>query len=92
MFFTAFPDLGFTVDLVVAEEDLVATHWTATGTHRGEWQGIAPTDREVTWQGINIFRFECGQIVEAWGAADHLSLLSQLGAVELPAAMATPVS
>ena len=49
-------------------------------------------DREVTWQGINIFRFECGQIVEAWGAADHLGLLSQLGAVELPAAMATPVS
>ena len=92
LFFTAFPDLGFTVDLVVAEEDLVATHWTATGTHRGEWQGIAPTDREVTWQGINIFRFECGLIVESWGSADHLGLLRQLGAVELPAAMATPVS
>ena len=53
--------------------------------------GYRLTDREVTWQGINIFRFECGQIVEG-GAADHLSLLSQLGAVELPAAMATPVS
>lgn len=92
LFFTAFPDLEFTVDQVVAEEDLVATRWTATGTHGGEWQGIAPTDREVTWTGINIFRFECGQIVEAWGAADHLGLLSQLGAVELPAAMATPVS
>ena len=47
LFFTAFPDLGFTVDLVVAEEDLVATHWTATATHRGEWQGIAPTDRPI---------------------------------------------
>jgi predicted ester cyclase len=92
LFFTAFPDLEFTVDLVVAEEDLVATHWTATGTHQGEWQGIAPTDREVTWQGINIFRFECGLIVESWGSADHLGLLSQLGAVELPAALATPAA
>ena len=92
LFFTAFPDLEFTVDLVVAEGDLVATHWTATGTQRGEWQGIAPTDREVTWQGINIFRFECGLIVESWGKADHLGLLSQLGAVELPAAMATPTA
>ena len=39
LFFTAFPDLEFTVDLVVAEDDLAATHWTATGTHRGEWHG-----------------------------------------------------
>jgi len=92
LFFTAFPDLEFTVDLVVAQDDLVATSWTATGTHRGEWLGIAPTDREVTWQGINIFRFECGQIVEAWGSADHVGLLSQLGAVELPAAIATPAA
>jgi predicted ester cyclase len=92
LFFTAFPDLEFTVDQVVTQDDLVATHWTATGTQRGEWLGIAPTDREVTWQGINIFRFECGQIVESWGTADHLGLLSQLGATDIPAAMATPAA
>jgi predicted ester cyclase len=92
LFFTAFPDLEFTVDLVAAEGDLAATYWTATGTHQGEWQGIAPTDREVTWQGINVFRIECGQIAESWGEADHIGLLSQLGAIELPAAMATPAA
>ena len=92
LFFTAFPDLEFTVDLVAAEGDLAATHWTATGTHRGEWQGIAPTDREVTWQGINIFRIECGQIVESWGEADHLGLLSQLGATDIPTLMASPAA
>jgi steroid delta-isomerase-like uncharacterized protein len=91
-FFTAFPDLEFTVDLVAAEGDLAATRWTATGTHRGEWQGIAPTEREVTWQGINVFRFECGQIVESWGEADHLGLLSQLGATDIPALLATPAA
>jgi predicted ester cyclase len=92
LFFTAFPDLEFTVDLVASEGDLAATHWTATGTQRGEWQGIAPTDREVTWQGINVFRIECGQIVESWGEADHLSLLSQLGATDIPALLATPAA
>jgi predicted ester cyclase len=92
LFFTAFPDLEFTVDLVAAEDDLAATRWTATGTHQGEWQGIAPTEREVTWQGINIFRIECGQIVESWGEADHLGLLSQLGATDIPALMATPAA
>src|SRR5829696_9769466 len=91
-FFTAFPDLKFTVDLVAAEGDLAATHWTATGTHRGEWQGIAPTNREVTWQGINIFRIECGQIVESWSEADHLGLLSQLGATDIPTLMASPAA
>src|SRR5829696_3102519 len=91
-FFTAFPDLKFTVDLVAAEGDLAATHWTATGTQRGEWQGIAPTNREVTWQGINIFRIECGQIVESWSEADHLGLLSQLGATDIPTLMASPAA
>jgi NTE family protein len=91
-FFTAFPDLKFTVDLVAAKGDLAATHWTATGTHRGEWQGIAPTNREVTWQGINIFRIECGQIVESWGEADHLGLLSQLGATDIPTLTASPAA
>src|SRR5215216_3249471 len=89
-FFTAFPDLEFTVDLVAAEGDLAATHWTATGTQRGEWQGIAPTEREVTWQGVNTFRIECGQIVESWSEADHLGLLSQLGATDIPTLMASP--
>jgi predicted ester cyclase len=92
LFFTAFPDLEFTVDLVAAEGDLAATRWTATGTQRGEWQGIAPTNRQVTWQGTNIFRIECGQIVESWGEADHLGLLSQLGATDIPALLATPAA
>jgi predicted ester cyclase len=81
---TAFPDLTFRVDLVVAEDDLVATRFTATGTQTGEWQGIAPTGRAVTFRGNNVFRIECGRIAEAWGEADHLGVLEQLGAFDLP--------
>lgn len=84
LFNTAFPDLEFTVDLAVADGDLVATYWTATGTQEGEWQGIAPTNSKVTWDGVNIFRIECGMIAESWGEANHLGLLAQLGATDIP--------
>jgi predicted ester cyclase len=92
LFNTAFPDLEFTVDLVVADGDLAASHWTATGTQAGEWQGIAPTNAEVAWTGMNLFRFACGQIVESWGVADHLGLRAQLGAADVPAMLATPAA
>lgn len=89
-FLAAFPDIQFTVDLTAVEGDMGATLWTAAGTQMGEWQGIAPTERKVTWRGINIFRIECGLIAESWGEADHISLRQQLGAADVPSPMATP--
>jgi predicted ester cyclase len=90
LFNQAFPDLRFTVDLVAAEGDLAATVWTATGTQTGEWQGIAPTGKEVTWTGINVFRIACGKIAESWGEADHIGLRAQLGATDVPSIPAPP--
>jgi predicted ester cyclase len=92
LFNTTFPDLEFTVDLLAAQDNLVASLWTATGTHSGEWQGIAPTNKEVTWQGINMFRIECGMIAESWGEANHLGLLAQLGSPDVPAFLANAAS
>lgn len=90
-FLAAFPDLEFTVAAVVAQDDLVATHWTATGTQTGEWQGSAPTGRQVAWSGLSIFRIACGQIAEAWGVADHIGLLRQIGAIDVPPPL-TPIA
>lgn len=53
----AFSDLRMTLDLVLAEGDLVAARWTTTGTHSGSWGGVEPTGRAVTFSGVNIFRF-----------------------------------
>ena len=89
-FLTAFPDIRFTVDQTVAEGDLVATRWTATGTHQGPFFGIAPTGRAFEYTGINIFRIACGKIAESWGEADHVGLRQQLGI--LPAPAATPAA
>jgi steroid delta-isomerase-like uncharacterized protein len=76
---TGFPDVRFTVEDVIAEGDLVAVRFRADGSHLGEFQGYPPTGRPVVWTGINIFRIECGRIVESWSEVDGLGRLEQLG-------------
>ena len=55
------------------------TRWRGRGTHRGNFQGIAPTNRQVTFDGISVARIVNGQIVEAWGTWNTLGVLQQLG-------------
>jgi predicted ester cyclase len=80
----AFPDLHCTVENVLAEGDLVAGHLTVRGTHQGEFMGIAPTGREVTWTETHVGRFENGKLVEHWGNIDDLGMMQQLGVMEQP--------
>jgi len=80
-FRAAFPDLQWRVDLLVAEGDLVAARWTASGTHTGTWAGLAATGRRAEFSGVNIFRFDAtGKVVEIWNHRDDLGLQEQLGA------------
>jgi steroid delta-isomerase-like uncharacterized protein len=81
LFLTAFPDIAFTVDQLVAEGDLVVSRWTARATHQGLWLGVEASGTPVEWTGTNTFRIACGKIAESWGNADHLGLLNQLGDV-----------
>jgi steroid delta-isomerase-like uncharacterized protein len=76
----AFPDLRFEVEMIVAEDELVAARWTASGTHGGRWGTLEPTGRRATFSGVNIFRFENGKVVELWNHRDDLGLMEQLGA------------
>ena len=81
VFFAAFPDLRATIDDMVAEGDKLVLRWTVRGTHRGEFQGIAPTNKQVTLPIIEMFRVAGGQLVEAWDSFDRLDLMQQLGAI-----------
>jgi predicted ester cyclase len=81
---TGFPDVKHTIEDVVTEDDLVVIRWTATGTQTGEFQGIAPTGKEVTWTGVNIYRLECGKIAEQWSELDGIGRLQQLGVLATP--------
>jgi steroid delta-isomerase-like uncharacterized protein len=78
---TAFPDLQVTVEDMVAEGDKVATRFTLQGTHKGEFRGIAPTGKHVTWTATSIIRLEDGKFVEGWANADGLGRMRQLGAL-----------
>ncbi|MDP1821542.1 MAG: ester cyclase [Acidimicrobiales bacterium] len=77
----AFPDWASEVHHLVADGDLVAEHFTARGTHGGEIMGVAPTGRQMTLPGINLFRIRDGLIVERWGRLDDLGFLQQLGVI-----------
>ena len=78
-FRTAFSDLRFEVEIVIAEVDYVAARWTARGTHTGSWGAVEATGRPMTLFGVNIFRFEHGRVAEIWNHRDDLGLHEQLG-------------
>lgn len=79
--FAAFPDARWTVLDQIAEQDNVVTRWTFTGTHRGTFMGIAPTEKELIFSGIRIDRFADAKIVEEWEEWDTLGMMQQLGVV-----------
>jgi steroid delta-isomerase-like uncharacterized protein len=79
-FRAAFPDLRVSVDLVVGGDDFVVGRWTASGTHLGQWGGLAPTGRPATFSAANIFRFENGKVAEIWNHRDDFGLFEQIGA------------
>jgi len=81
MYRTAFPDLHYTVEDMVAEGDRVVVRFTATGTHQGDLMGIAPTGKQVTVTAMSINRIVGGKIVEEWESVDQLAMLQQIGVV-----------
>jgi predicted ester cyclase len=80
-FRAAFPDLRDTVELQLAEGELVATRFTSVGTHRGGFLGVAPTGRRLRWTGTVTDRVADGRIAEGWGDWDMMGMLQQPGAI-----------
>jgi predicted ester cyclase len=64
----AFPDMTFTVNLVIESDDLVVSNWTVHGTHTGDaFYDVAPSGNPVTIDGTAILKLRDGLIVEHWG-------------------------
>jgi steroid delta-isomerase-like uncharacterized protein len=76
---SAFPDWHSTFEELVGDGESIAERWTGTGTHRGEFQGIAPTGRFVKIPGTVFYRNASGKIVESRGLLDGLAMMQQLG-------------
>jgi steroid delta-isomerase-like uncharacterized protein len=81
---SAFPDFKATIDDMVAEGDKVVLRMTWRGTHQGEFMGVPPTGRNVSFGVIDIIRIAGGKFVEHWGQMDSMGLMQQLGAIPAP--------
>lgn len=79
-FRAAFPDLKYTLELMIAEGDMVVARWTMEGTNTGTWNGVPPTGKHVKFSGVNIFRIVNGKVVEIWNHRDDLGVMQQTGA------------
>lgn len=77
---TAFPDLHGTVEDVIAEGDRVAARVSWHGTHRGDFMGVPPAGKRVSFSAFHLVRFAEERAVEWWGTADVPGVLRQLGA------------
>lgn len=75
----AYPDACFAVEDQITERDVVVTRWMMSGTHEGEFMGVAPTGKLVTVMGMDIVRIVDGEILEYWGEFDVMGMLRQLG-------------
>ena len=81
LYLNAFPDLKVTVEDLIADGDMVEARISYRGTHQGALRDMAPTEKQFTAMGINIFRIANGKLVEHWGLSDRLAVLQQLGVV-----------
>ena len=84
MIHAAFPDLRITIEDIVAEGDKVVSRGTFSGTHKGEFMGIAPTGKQITVGLTEIVRIVAGKMVEHWNMVDNLGMMQQLGVVPTP--------
>jgi C-1 hydroxylase len=81
-FFRGFPDWIETIEDIIAEGDKVWVHFTGTGTHMGEWRGLAPTGKKVTFKAVQMWRIVNGKVVAKDSILDLLDALKQLGVIE----------
>jgi steroid delta-isomerase-like uncharacterized protein len=80
-FTKAFPDLRRNIVDMVAEGDKVAVSINVTGTYKGEFQGIPPTGKQVSFTAMDILTIIDGKITEEWATADMMGLMQQIGAI-----------
>ena len=80
----AFPDEHVSIEEMFVDGDALIVRLTFSGTQKGEFFGILPTDRRVEIGQIHIFRFRDGKMAEHWSRSDDLLMMRQLGVVPEP--------
>ena len=79
--FAAFPDIQANIEHIIAENGSVVVFLNFTGTHKGEFQGIPPTNKKINIRSVDLYKIEDEIIVGHWDVVDQLNLLQQIGAI-----------
>lgn len=90
MYLTAFPDLHFDIEQMLASGNYVVTRWRARGTQHGELMGIAPTHRRIEVRGCTVTELRNGKSAHVWVYWDTGHLLRQLGVLPSPSVAGAP--
>ena len=82
MIYNASADWKETIEDIIAEGNKVWVRYKVTGTHTGEYRGLAPTGKKVTFTSVSIYRIVNGKLAEGWTVSEELDFLKQLGVIE----------
>lgn len=77
-----YPDLRMTIIRQYCDGDYIISEFIAEGTHKGEWLGMKPTGKELTFTGVNIDKVIDGKIVEHSGAMNTFETLFEEGIIK----------
>ena len=78
------PDVHATIEDLIAEGDKVVERTRAGGTHRGEFFGVPPTGKKISWSETHVYRFKNGKVAEHWPEIDTFGIMMQLGVIPPP--------
>jgi len=84
--FQAFPDLHIEAEEIIASGTHIISRAILTGTHKGTFAGVAPTNKKVSWHSCNIVEVKNGKAIRSRVYADNVTLLRQLGVLQVPKA------
>jgi predicted ester cyclase len=74
----AFPDIRIMFDDTIIEGNKVACRYNLTGTHKGEFMDLRPSDKQFRVNGMTVFSFRDSRCIERWNLVDMMSLMEQL--------------
>jgi steroid delta-isomerase-like uncharacterized protein len=81
--FRTWPDIEFSTRRLYLRDGLVVQEWTATATHANEMRRgdlvAEPTNRKISWDGLDVIPFENGLVKRKDVYSDSVSILRQLG-------------